>query len=120
MKTNSFRDLVVWQKSHKLTLDVYRISSQFPNEEKFGLISQIRRAAYSIPSNIVEGHSRKSKKEFLYFLNIAKGSLEELKYFLILVRDLGYIDDAEHKDLEAKSEEISKMLFSFTKSLSKN
>ncbi len=80
---NSFMDLIVWQKSHQLTLDVYRTTSLFPNSEKFGLVSQMRRAAYSIPSNIVEGHSRKSRKEFLQFLSIAKGSLEELKYSII-------------------------------------
>jgi len=116
-KVNTFRDLVVWQKSHQLTLDIYKITLKFPGEEKFGLISQIRRAAYSVPSNIVEGHSRKSKKEFLQFLNIAKGSLEELKYFLILSADLKYISKENFINLEAKAEEVSKMLYSFTKSL---
>ena len=118
MKTNSFRDLMVWQKSHKLTLDIYKITSHFPSEEKFGLISQMRRAAYSIPANIVEGHSRKSKKEFLQFLSIAKGSLEELKYFILLSGDLEYISNEATEQLETKSEEVSKMLYSFTKSLS--
>ncbi len=115
---NSFRDLIVWQKSHQLTLDVYRTTSLFPNSEKFGLVSQMRRAAYSIPSNIVEGHSRKSRKEFLQFLSIAKGSLEELKYFIILSNDLDYIDDETSKRLEKFSEEVSKLLYAFTKSLS--
>ena len=117
MKTNSFRDLVVWQKSHNLTLEIYNITSSFPNEEKFGLVSQMRRAAYSIPANIVEGHSRKSKKEFLQFLSIAKGSLEELKYFIILANDLNYINANTNKQLEEYSEEVSKILFSFTKNL---
>jgi four helix bundle protein len=62
LRVNNFEDLIVWQKSHQLAIDVYRVTNGFPEEEKFGIISQIRRAAYSIPSNIVEGHSRKSKK----------------------------------------------------------
>lgn len=79
MKIKKFKDLVVWQKAHNLTLEIYKITQKFPPDEKYGIVSQMRRAAYSIPANIVEGHSRKSKKEFLQFLNIAKGSLEELK-----------------------------------------
>lgn len=121
MKTNvnikTFRDLIVWQKSHDLTLEIYRITSKFPAEERYGLTSQLRRAAYSIPSNIVEGHSRKSRKEFLQFLNIAKGSLEELKYFIILSSDLKYLDDITKYKLEEQSEEVSKILYSFTNSL---
>lgn len=117
MKTNSFRDLVVWQKSHNLTLEIYKITSSFPTEEKFGLISQMRRAAYSIPANIVEGHSRKSRKEFLQFLSIAKGSLEELKYFIILAKDLKYTSAEMTNKVEDYSEEVSKILFAFTKSL---
>jgi four helix bundle protein len=116
-KTNTFKDLIVWQKSHQLTLEIYKVSLKFPSEEKFGLTSQLRRAAYSIPSNIVEGHSRKSKKEFLQFLNIAKGSLEELKYFIILSNDLNYITNKEQENLELLTEEVSKILYSFTKSL---
>ena len=73
-KVNTFKDLIVWEKSHQLTLEIYKTSLKFPSDEKYGLISQMRRAAYSVPANIVEGHSRKSKKEFIQFLNIAKGS----------------------------------------------
>ncbi|MBZ0183208.1 MAG: four helix bundle protein [Melioribacteraceae bacterium] len=116
-KTNTFKDLIVWQKGHQLTLEIYKVTMKFPSEEKFGLTSQLRRAAYSIPSNIVEGHSRKSKKEFLQFLNIAKGSLEELKYFIILSNDLNYITNKEQEYLELLTEEVSKILYSFTKSL---
>jgi len=118
LKVSSFRDLVVWQKSHQLTLDVYKITSGFPSEEKFGIVNQMRRAAYSIPSNIVEGYSRKSKKEYLQFLNIAKGSLEELKYFIILSFDLNYITEQEKNHLENSTEEISRILYKFTKNLS--
>lgn len=116
-KVNTFKDLIIWQKSHYLTLEVYKITSKFPPEEKYGITSQIRRAAYSIPSNIVEGHSRKSKKEFLQFLNIAKSSLEELKYFIILSGDLNYISKKDQNHLEEITEEVSKLLYSFTNKL---
>jgi four helix bundle protein len=92
-----------------LTLDIYKITSGFPSEEKFGLVNQMRRTAYSIPANIVEGYSRKSRKEFLQFLNIAKSSLDELKYFLILSFDLGYINRETNSKMEEKLEEISKV-----------
>ena len=116
-RVNSFKDLIVWKKSHELTIMVYMLSKNFPSDEKFGIISQMRRAAYSIPSNIVEGHSRRSKKEFLRFLSIAKGSLEELKYFSILSKDLKYLNEREFKILENLSDEVSKILFGFTRSL---
>jgi len=116
-KVNTFKDLIVWEKSHQLTLEIYKTSLKFPSDEKYGLISQMRRAAYSVPANIVEGHSRKSKKEFIQFLNIAKGSLEELKYFIILSNDLKYIDNQKRIFLEEKAEEVSMILYSFTKSL---
>lgn len=92
-----------------MTLDIYKITSGFPSEEKFGLVNQMRRTAYSIPANIVEGYSRKSRKEFLQFLNIAKSSLDELKYFLILSFDLGYINRETNSKMEEKLEEISKV-----------
>ena len=116
-KVQSFKDLIIWQKSHQLTLKIYKLTKQFPDAEKFGITSQIRRAAYSIPSNIVEGHSWNSNKEFKYFLSIAKGSLSELEYFLILNKDLEYIAVDEFKEFDAKVVEISKILYSFTKNL---
>ena len=107
----SFLDLIVWQKSHSLTLDIYQITNKFPSVEKYGVISQLRRAAYSVPSNIVEGHTRNSTKEFVHFLSIAQGSLNELKYFLILSRDLNFIDLNEYNNSNIKADEISKMLY---------
>ena len=107
----SFLDLIVWQKSHSLTLDIYQITNKFQSVEKYGVISQLRRAAYSVPSNIVEGHTRNSSKEFVHFLSIAQGSLNELKYFLILSRDLNFIDLNEYNNLNIKADEISKMLY---------
>lgn len=80
----TFRDLKVWEKAHLLTLEIYNITKTFPQEEKFGLVSQMRRAAVSIATNIVEGHKRYSQKDFTHFLNMAQGSVEELKYLIVV------------------------------------
>jgi four helix bundle protein len=114
-KSKSYSDLVVWQKSHNVVLEVYRISKHFPKEEIFGLTSQLRRAATSIPANIAEGFARKGIKDKLRFYNIAAGSLSEVSYYLLLSKELGY---AETSDIIDKVEEIGKMLNSYTKSLS--
>lgn len=115
-KINSFKDLKVWQKSHVLVLEVYKITQGFPRNEEFGLTSQIRRAAVSIPSNIAEGFKRKSTKDSLHFYNIAEGSLEEVRYQLILARDLGYIDSEKYDELELIADEVSRMLCGWIKS----
>ena len=115
----NWRDLQVWKKSHFLTTEIYRITRDFPKEERYGLTSQIQRAAYSVPLNIVEGHSRKSVKEFLQFLNIARGSLEELRYLLILGCEIDYISIANREKLEEMAAEISIMLDALMKSLCK-
>jgi four helix bundle protein len=86
-----FTDLRVWQRAHALVLDVYRLSSTFPTDERFGVVSQLRRAAASVPTNIAEGSKRDSNPEYARFLNIAQSSLAETEYLLILSRDLGYI-----------------------------
>ncbi|RLF34767.1 MAG: four helix bundle protein, partial [Thermoplasmata archaeon] len=91
MKT--FKELKVWQKAHQLVLEIYKITRSFPKEERFGLVIQIRRSVSSIPTNIVEGFKRKSKKDFAHFLNIAESSLEETKYHLLLAHDLKYISN---------------------------
>ena len=119
LKVTNFKDLIVWQKSHQLTLEIYKITSHFPPDERFGIVNQMRRAAYSIPSNIAEGYSRKSRKEYLQFLNFAKGSLQELKYFIILSHDLNYISYDDKIKLDNSTEEISKILYKFTKNLTK-
>ena len=85
----SFRDLVVWQKAHEFVLAVYRFTASFPDREKFGLSHQMRRAAVSVPANIAEGFGKRSQPEKTRFLNIAEGSLEECRYYLILAHDLG-------------------------------
>jgi four helix bundle protein len=104
---NSFQDLVVWQKAHKFVLAVYNYSDYFPQKEISGLTSQFRRAAISIPANIAEGFNKKGATDKARFMNIARGSLEECRYYLILAKDLGYGD---HPELMPMLEEISKML----------
>jgi four helix bundle protein len=86
----SFRDLMVWKKAHQFVLAVYRFTESFPEREKYGLAHQMRRAAVSIPANIAEGFGKRSQAEKARFLNIAEGSLEESRYYLILAQDLGY------------------------------
>ena len=112
----TFRDIRVWQKAHQLTLEIYKITVKFPAEEKFCLVNQIRRAIISVASNIVEGFKRKSLKDRLHFYNMADSSLEEVKYQLLLSFDLRYINSEEYQRLSGLSEEVSKMLNSWTKS----
>lgn len=102
--------LIVWQKSHALVLKVYEITKRFPKEEQFGLTSQIRRASVSVPSNIVEGKARGSNKEYKRFLLMARGSLEEVKYQLLLAKDLGYVDGNEYSNTVKMTDEVGKLL----------
>lgn len=103
-------ELKVWKHAHALVLEIYKISASFPAEELYGITSQIRRASVSIPSNIVEGQSRNSTKEYLNFLHISRGSLEETRYLLLLSRDLEYLPSKEHERIEKITKETSKML----------
>jgi four helix bundle protein len=112
--SKTFQDLIVWQKAHQFVLAIYTATKNFPPDEKFGLTSQIRRASVSIPANIAEGFSKKTKADKARFYNIAKSSLEEVRYYLILSRDLGY---TENSNLFTQLEEISRLLHSYTKSL---
>jgi four helix bundle protein len=112
-----FKNLIVWQKSHEFVQEVYRISRDFPREELYGLTSQIRRAAVSVPSNIAEGCGRGTDGEFARFLNIAMGSAYEVEYQLLLARDLGYLDTMLHRALEAKITEIKKIMTGLQKSI---
>jgi len=111
----SFRDLIVWQKSHLLVLAVYQITrSGFPREEIYGLTSQFRRAAVSIAANIAEGFRKQSKADKARMLNISEGSLEECRYYIILSKDLGYV----HNDaLGEQVDEVGRLLHSYRKSL---
>ncbi len=98
-------------------LDVYRLTIQFPRTEQFGVISQLRRAAYSIPANIAEGSGRRSTKELLHFLALSNGSLEELRYFLLLSRDLRYLPPAEYDKLQGELKSVAEMLEALARSL---
>ncbi len=109
MKT--FQGLEVWKKAHRLVIEIYKVTNKFPSGEKFGLISQMRRASISVAANIVEGFKRRSNKDYRHFLNIAEGSLEELKYYLILSRDLSYIENEKFEKLTVNSEEVGKMIY---------
>lgn len=103
----TFQDLLVWRKAHAFVLEVYTFTSLFPKHETYGLSLQMRRAAVSIPANIAEGFRRRGKADKARFLNIAEGSVEECRYFLILASDLGYGDP---QPLSAALEEVSKLL----------
>jgi len=105
-----FTELKVWQRSHNLTLEVYRVTASFPSTERFGLISQLRRAAASIPTNIAEGSKRESNQEYARFLNIAEGSLAETEYLVMLSRDLGFLAGDSSQELLKEITEIARML----------
>ena len=107
LPAQTFQDLIVWQKAHLFVLSVYRLSRNFPREEIYGLTSQFRRAAISIPANIAEGFKKRGRADKVRFMNIAQGSLEECRYYLILTRDLGY---ANPLGLIQQLEEVSKLL----------
>ncbi len=116
-KVKTFKDLLVWQKAHMLVLEIYQKTINMPQEEKFGLVSQLRRSASSIPANIVEGHKRKSRRDFLHFLNLADSSLEETKYHILLSKDLGYLNESDYSDLNIKCDEVGRILYGFQKKL---
>ena len=109
----NFYHLKIWQKAHQLTLDIYKITISFPKHELYGITSQLRRASSSVPANIVEGYSRRGKKEFVQFLYQARGSLDETIYFLILSKDLRYITNEKFNSLVKLASELMKMLNSF-------
>lgn len=110
----SFEDLVVWQKAHKFVLMTYCFSDDFPHRETYGLTSQLRRAAISIPANIAEGFKKKSRADKVRFMNIAQGSVEECRYYLILAADLGYGDSSE---LASHLGEVSRLLEAYSSAI---
>ena len=109
--TSGFEHLLVWQKAHEFVLNTYKMTLNFPDSEKFGLISQFRRAAVSIPANIAEGYGKRSSADKARFDNIAQGSINECRYYLRLAKDLGY---AKTNSLTDQLNEIGKMLNSYT------
>jgi four helix bundle protein len=110
-------ELKVWEKAHQLVLNVYEMANKFPKTERYGLVDQVKRAALSVPANIVEGQSRNTTKEYLSFLYNARGSLEEVRYFLLAARDLRFINAEKFKEMERICSEVSRMLNALIKSL---
>ena len=120
MQTKRFQDLLVWQKGHAFVLAVYQLNSHFPAHKRFGLCSQFQRAAVSIPANIAEGYRKLGIADKLRFLNIAQGSLEECRYYILLSRDLGYIDINTYETLTIQIEEVSKVLNGYCRGILNN
>jgi four helix bundle protein len=114
---DSFTDLEVWQKAHQRVLEIYRATEDFPNTERFRLTDQLCRSASSVPANIAEGTGRNTLKEYVQFLYIARGSLEETKYHLILSRDLGYLSSEYFNKLIEGYNEVGRMLNGLINSL---
>jgi four helix bundle protein len=113
----SYRDLVVWKKSMSLVLDIYRDTNTFPKVETYGLVSQLRRAAVSVPSDIAEGQARLSTAEFKQSLGHARGSLMEVETYILLVRELGYLEPDQSENLLSSSAEVGKILNGLLNSL---
>ena len=116
---NSFRDLEVWRQAHCLVLEIYRDTKNFPKDELFGLTSQMRRSAFSVPANVAEGNGRGGRNEYVQFLTIARGSLNETAYYVTLARDLGYISAPEAQSLDAKFATVGRLLAGLIRSLKK-
>jgi four helix bundle protein len=113
----NFKDLKVWGKAHQLTLNVYSATAEFPKHELYGLTSQIRRSAASVPANIAEGCGRNTGPDLARFFHIAVGSASELEYHLLLARDLGFITNADYDVLTTRTTEVKRMLASYIKKL---
>jgi len=112
-----FRKQKVWEKSHSLTLEIYKVTENFPKEEIYGLTSQMRRSCCSIPANIAEGCGKDGDADFARYLQIARGSASELEYHLLLAKDLGFLKADEHQQLHKETNEVKQMLTNFIKKL---
>ena len=106
----NYKELIVWQKAHAMTLAVYGATGSFPREELYGLTSQLRRSAASIGANIAEGAGRRSNNEICRFLQIARGSASETEYHILLAHDLNLLGDADFRELSRQSDEVQRML----------
>ena len=112
-KTKTFKELIVWQKAHQLVLEVYKITRKFPREEVYALTNQMKRASVSVAANIAEGYKKKSAAAKLNLYNVSEGSLEEIKYYFILARDLEYISQKDEAELTTSAEEIGRLLSAY-------
>jgi four helix bundle protein len=113
----TYMDLNVWIFSHEFVLEIYKITKKYPDDEKFGLTNQLRRAASSVPANIAEGNGKQTTRLYIQSLYISKAELNEARYFLLLSKDLEYIDENKYDDLIKSLEQISKMLVGLIRSL---
>lgn len=110
MKNSSYKDLIVWQKSYKVCILIYKITSKYPKQEMFGLVSQMRRSSVSVPSNIAEGNMRFTSKEHAQFIRVAYGSAAELETQIMLSKDLGFVSEKEYNEVSSLLSEVLKML----------
>ena len=118
--SRSFKDLECWQKAHEFVKFVYNVTNLFPEDERYGLTSQFRRAAVSIAANICEGYRKLSRADKLRFMNISQGSLEECRYYIILSRDLNFINQSTYDDLEFLINGVSWKLNGYAEAISQN
>jgi four helix bundle protein len=119
-KTRRYKDLVVWKKAIALVEEIYRITKDFPQDEKFGIVVQMRRAAVSIPSNIAEGQDRRTTREFIHFLSQAEGSVAELETQIIIAIQLGYCEEIEVKAAVDLISQVRKMLNALRRTLTQS
>ena len=117
MKVKSFQDLTVWEEAHKLTLEIYKLTAKFPASEKYGVVSQLRRCSSSVPANIAEGFGRATTRELLRCLQIARGELEETRYFVVLSRDLGYVTSQDCENIGQHCISIGRLINALGSSL---
>lgn len=120
VEISSFQSLIVWQKGHQFVLEIYRITRRFPDDERFGIVSQMRRAAISITANIAEGYRKFGKKDKLRFFNISQGSLAEIYNYLILSKDLQYISENDYGLFQVQLIELDKLLNAYCAKISKD
>src|SRR6202163_3018413 len=117
MKVKTFEDLTVWQEAHKLTLEVYKLTAKFPGAEKYGMISQLRRSSSAVPANIAEGFGRATTRELLRCLQIARGELEETRYFVLLSRDLRYVTPQDYEGVAHHCNTVGRLINALGSSL---
>ena len=117
MKVKSFEDLTVWQEAHKLTLEVYKMTVRFPGTEKYGIVSQLRRCSSAVPANIAEGFGRATTRELLRSLQIARGEIEETRYFILLSRDIGYVSAQDWEKMRQHCESVGRLINALGSSL---
>ena len=117
MTSISFKDILAWQKAHEFVIKVYKTTKTFPEWERYGLCSQFQRAAVSIPANIAEGYKRLGTADRLHFMNIAQASLEECRYYILLAKDIDYINAHTQEVLDTSIEEVSRLLNGYCKGI---